>query len=117
MSCAGCDAARKAARERPGEVVWCDECLSYWSHRPDDQRAPSTSKIGAVSIGYPAGVHREVPRPRAARRLASFRIGRLYVAFELKWADLWIGAYVRPREAWICLVPCFPIHVAVLSAR
>ena len=42
------------------------------------------------------------------------------VALEAKLADAWVGAFGRRREEpeegfdlWVCLVPCFPVHVMV----
>lgn len=52
------------------------------------------------------------------------RLGRFEVRLERKWQDIWIGAFwksswfVDGREAarrvdvWLCVVPCFPIHIA-----
>lgn len=42
-------------------------------------------------------------------------------SWECKWADLWIGVFWKRKSGpgwsvlhiWICLVPCFPIHVWV----
>lgn len=55
--------------------------------------------------------------------LASKRFVKLgmTLSFEFKAADMWIGFYlggVNPgpifdtRNLWICLIPCFPIHVS-----
>src|SRR5438105_447696 len=61
---------------------------------------------------------------------------KMRVRFERKLSDLWIGAYWRPwervaifdpaddpflgdgtlydiKEIWICLVPCFPLHITL----
>ncbi len=39
-----------------------------------------------------------------------FSLGRLSVRLELKTADLWVGAYFAGNEAWVCLIPCLPLH-------
>lgn len=37
------------------------------------------------------------------------------VRVERKWEDAWMGAFWRrgPRtlDVWVCLIPCFPIHL------
>jgi hypothetical protein len=33
------------------------------------------------------------------------------VSLEWKAEDLWVGAYWRQGEAWVCLLPCLPIHI------
>jgi len=37
--------------------------------------------------------------------------------FERKWADKWIGVYHKQRGAilhvWICIIPCFPLHLEI----
>jgi len=50
------------------------------------------------------------------------------IKFELKWQDMWVGAYWKKKNIvigkiplkvkikeefhiWICVVPCLPIHV------
>ena len=64
------------------------------------------------------------------RTLFSFYVGRAQVSLELKWEDLWVGAFWRRElvdvpsenhfwlsglryryEVWVCLLPCLPIHV------
>ena len=25
--------------------------------------------------------------------------------------DMWIGVYWRPKHIWVCLLPCFPVHI------
>lgn len=43
----------------------------------------------------------------------------LYVAWEFKLQDAWIGAFwshwtqTKALHIWVCLVPCFPIHFVV----
>lgn len=42
------------------------------------------------------------------------------IRIERKWQDCWIGVYWDCREdsfgeigdIWICLIPCFPIHIS-----
>lgn len=57
----------------------------------------------------------------------AFRLGdKTWLHIEFKLADLWIGAFWRTQEVnygsivgnvmedlhvWICVVPCFPIHI------
>ncbi len=46
------------------------------------------------------------------------------VRFELKWNDMWIGAYWTAQwsheveahvwHVWICFLPCLPLHIQVL---
>lgn len=33
------------------------------------------------------------------------------VRFEVKWQDLWVGLFVKPGHAWLCILPCLPLHV------
>ena len=60
--------------------------------------------------------------PKRRRRL-TFRLGDLLVTvkLEVKWADMWIGAFwqkgeydylpqIQAYDLWICLVPCLPLH-------
>jgi hypothetical protein len=39
--------------------------------------------------------------------------------FERKLQDCWIGVYWASREdglhIWICLIPCFPLHIILLK--
>lgn len=51
-----------------------------------------------------------------------FNKQNLYLlALEFKLADFWVGAYwakdgrVRDFDLWICLIPCFPIHFAIIA--
>ena len=30
---------------------------------------------------------------------------------EYKRADEWLGRYVDGSDTWICIIPCFPIHL------
>jgi len=36
---------------------------------------------------------------------------RFYLSLEWKPQDLWIGIYVKPGHAWLCLLPCLPLHL------
>jgi len=47
----------------------------------------------------------------ATRVLLSARAGRFSIALEWKLADLWVGLFFTRTEAWLCLLPCLPIHV------
>lgn len=45
-----------------------------------------------------------------------FSVG--HVSLEFKAADLWVGLFIRRdwafpdiTDMWICVVPCFPIHI------
>lgn len=53
-----------------------------------------------------------------------------HVAFEFKKEDLWVGAFWRTWhnpfafrrdleefEVWVCLFPCFPIHLTFMRFR
>jgi len=39
----------------------------------------------------------------------------LKITVEFKLADLWVGAFWKQSEEilhiWICLLPCFPLHL------
>lgn len=39
--------------------------------------------------------------------------------FEFKFEDMWVGVFWRKganqTEVWICLVPCFPLHIVLLK--
>lgn len=34
------------------------------------------------------------------------------IKLEFKKQDAWIGAYWDKDDIWICLIPCFPIHIS-----
>ncbi len=45
---------------------------------------------------------------------------KLSIRLELNWVDAWIGGYYSQRsvisndtgwDLWICILPCFPIHI------
>jgi len=41
-----------------------------------------------------------------------------HVCLQFQPRDMWIGLYVeswRPFKAYLCLVPCFPIHVKLVE--
>lgn len=44
--------------------------------------------------------------------LCAFTFGRFRVSVEFKLPDLWVGAFFTRSELWLCLIPCFPIHVS-----
>lgn len=53
-------------------------------------------------------------------KLQNRNFNRFIWQFELKWEDLWIGAFwkksqesdsVRRFDLWICLIPCVPLHI------
>ncbi len=46
------------------------------------------------------------------RVLATVAIGAWRISLEWKLADLWVGLFFTRTEAWLCLLPCLPIHVA-----
>lgn len=60
-------------------------------------------------------------RTYATRWFPRHRTGRppprVRVRMELKVTDFWIGCYpawsILEIDIWICLIPCFPIHVQV----
>jgi len=35
--------------------------------------------------------------------------------YGLEWVfkleDLWFGVFWKPGHVWICIIPCFPIHI------
>lgn len=33
------------------------------------------------------------------------------VTLEFKLPDFWIGLFFTKKEAWLCLLPCFPLHI------
>lgn len=41
-----------------------------------------------------------------------------YVCLEWKLQDMWVGAFWKRQghvfDAWICLLPCLPIHVCLI---
>ena len=39
------------------------------------------------------------------------------VRIEFKKQDFWIGAYWDSSNIWICLIPCFPIHISYNSSE
>lgn len=51
--------------------------------------------------------------------LVSIRKWHIWLRFEFKLADMWIGWFWQRREhvlhIWICLVPCVPLHVQVVK--
>jgi hypothetical protein len=38
------------------------------------------------------------------------RVGGVWWRLELKLVDPWVGAFWTEQEAWVCLLPCLPIH-------
>jgi hypothetical protein len=58
--------------------------------------------------------------PRRDGKPPHFRIvddPRLKVQVQFEWKDLWVGAFARRSQVglhiYICLIPCFPIHVTI----
>jgi hypothetical protein len=52
--------------------------------------------------------------PHITRTLTAWRTlphFRLRWRIEFKAADLWIGAFWTQHEAWLCLLPCLPLHL------
>jgi len=45
----------------------------------------------------------------------------LEVKFEYKLQDMWLGVFWKATPAWvdiwICLVPCFPLHLSWMRRR
>jgi hypothetical protein len=39
------------------------------------------------------------------------RVGNIRWRLEFKFVDLWVGAFWTQWEAWVCLLPCLPIHL------
>lgn len=46
------------------------------------------------------------------------RLDLWYCRLEFKLADFWVGLFWKTSghcfDAWLCLVPCFPIHLCLM---
>lgn len=65
----------------------------------------SPKRVTPTSLPRPSLIWDTVP-------LVRFKFwGGWTITIEFKFPDLWIGMFFTKKEAWICFVPCFPIHI------
>jgi len=44
-------------------------------------------------------------------------VEQYYAQIEFKKQDAWVGVYWDKENCWICLIPCFPIHIAKKKSK